>query len=77
MRELCEEVGRDPATLPIWGRHYLDGSESWRRATEQAVEIGFSHFSVGFDRFSDPAMSHRGHLDSVIDVVDEIRAIVD
>ena len=75
LRELCEEAERDPATMPVWGRHYLDGTDSWRAATEEAVELGLSHFSVGYHRFVGPEIDHRGHLDAVLAVVDGIRAI--
>jgi probable F420-dependent oxidoreductase len=74
LRQLCEEAGRDPASLPVWGRHYLDGSGSWRAAAEQAVELGLSHFSVGWNRFAGPPIDHRGHLDAVLDVLDDLRA---
>ncbi len=76
LRQLCEEAGRDPSTMPIWGRHYLDGSDSWRGAAERAAQLGFSHFSIGFDRFARPATPHRGHLDAVVEVIDDVRTIV-
>ena len=76
LRQLCEGHGRDPATMPVWGRWYLDGSDSWKAAAEQAAELGLSHFSVGYNRFVDPDASHEQHLAAVIDVLDEIRATV-
>ena len=76
LRELCEEIGRDPDDVPVWGRHYLDGTDSWKAAAEEAAALGFSHFTVGYNRFVAPEIDHRGHLDAVIAVVDDIRAIV-
>jgi probable F420-dependent oxidoreductase len=73
LREICEEQGRAP--LPVWGRCYLDGTDSWKTKAEQAAALGFSHFSVGYDRFANPATPHQGHLDAVIEALDEVRAI--
>ena len=42
LRHLCEDAGRDPATLPVWGRVYVDPTDSWKAATEEAVELGFT-----------------------------------
>jgi probable F420-dependent oxidoreductase len=75
LRQLCEEEGRDPETLGVWGRHYLDGTDSWRAATEQAVELGFSHLTVGWNRFAGPPIDHRGHLDAVLAVLDDVRSL--
>lgn len=76
LRQLCEEAGRDPATLPVWGRLYIDPTDGWRREAEDAAAIGFSHLSVGFNRFAHPPTPHIGHLERVIEVIDDIRAIV-
>src|SRR5262245_11737274 len=76
LRQICEEQGRDPATMPVWGRCYLDGTDSWKVRADQAAELGFSHFTVGFDRFAHPPTSHEAHLAAVLAVIDEIRAIV-
>jgi probable F420-dependent oxidoreductase len=76
LRQICDEQGRDPASMPIWGRCYLDGSDSYKARAEQAAELGFSHFSVGFDRFAHPPTPHEGHLEAVLAVIDEVRAIV-
>jgi probable F420-dependent oxidoreductase len=76
LRQICEEEGRDPDTMPIWGRCYLDGTDSWRAKAEQAVELGFSHFSVGFDRFADPSASHERHLATVIETLPALRAAI-
>lgn len=76
LRQICDEQGRDRATMPVWGRFYLDGTDSWKSKAEQAASLGFSHLSVGFDRFAQPDTPHRQHLDTVIAVIDEIRSIV-
>jgi hypothetical protein len=75
LRQICEEHGRDPGTLPVWGRCYLDGTDGWRAKVEQAAELGFSHLSVGLDRFALPGTPHHAHLDAVLAVVDEVRVI--
>jgi probable F420-dependent oxidoreductase len=71
LRQLCEEAGRDPATLPIHGRIYL--GEGWQRELEQAVELGFADLSIGFNRLADPGRSHDEHLDHAISALQEIR----
>lgn len=76
LRQLCEDHGRDPATLPVWGRWYLDGTDAWKAAAEQAAELGLSHFSVGYNRFVDPGATHEHHLAAVIGVLADIRATV-
>jgi probable F420-dependent oxidoreductase len=76
LRHLCEEAGRDPSTLPVWGRIYVDPSDSWKREAEDAAAIGFSHLSVGFNRFAHPPTPHLGHLERVMEVVDDVRNIV-
>ena len=76
LRQICDEHGRDPATMPIWGRCYIDGTDSWRAKSEQAAELGFSHFSVGYDRFANPDTPHLAHLDAVIEIIDDVRALV-
>ena len=40
LRQLCEEAGRDPATLPIHGRVYL--GDGWRDRAAEAAELGFA-----------------------------------
>ena len=74
LRQLCEESGRDPTTLPIHGRVYL-GPE-WQRVVEQALELGFSVLSVGFNRLADPGRPHEEHLDAVLAVKEEVDALV-
>jgi probable F420-dependent oxidoreductase len=75
LRELCDEAGRDPDTLPVWGRVYVDPTDSWKAATEEAVELGFTHLSVGFNRFAHPPTPHAEHLATVIGILDGVRAI--
>jgi hypothetical protein len=62
--------------MRIWGRCYLDGTDSWRPRIEQAAELGFSHVSVGFDRFARPEATHAEHLDTVIATLPDIRAAI-
>lgn len=75
LRQICDETGRDPGEVQVWGRHYLDGTDSWKSATELAAELGFSHLSIGLHRFAQPGVDHRGHLDAAIAVLDDVRAI--
>ncbi|HET9546641.1 MAG TPA: TIGR03619 family F420-dependent LLM class oxidoreductase [Desertimonas sp.] len=72
--ELCEEVGRDPVTLPIHGRVYL--GDGWQRRVEEALELGCADLSVGFNRLAEPGRSHDEHLDEVIAAKEEVDAIV-
>ena len=75
LRQLCEEAGRDPATLPIHGRVYL-GGPGWQAAVEQALELGFADFSVGFNRLARPGLSHAEHLQAIIEAKPGIDALV-
>lgn len=75
LRQLCEDDGRDPATMPIWGRVYVRPDDSWRTGVEEAVALGFSHLSVGFDRFGNPPTPHQQHLERVIEVIDDVRSM--
>ncbi|HEX3088741.1 MAG TPA: LLM class F420-dependent oxidoreductase [Ilumatobacteraceae bacterium] len=70
LRQLAEEAGRDPATLPIHGRVYI--GPGWQEAVEQAVELGFADCSIGFNRLAQPGLSHVQHLQAVIDAKPEI-----
>jgi probable F420-dependent oxidoreductase len=70
LRQLCDEAGRDPATLPIHGRIYL--GDGWQRELEQAVELGFADLSIGFNRLANPGRSHDEHLDQAISALHEI-----
>ena len=74
LRQYCEEAGRDPATLPIHGRAYI--GPGWQEAVEQAVELGFTDCSIGFNRMAQPGLSHAQHLEAVIAAKPEIDALV-
>ena len=74
LRELCEEAGRDPATLPIHGRVYL--GDGWEAGVEEAVELGFADLSIGFNRLAHPGRPHDEHLDAVIRVKADVESIV-
>jgi probable F420-dependent oxidoreductase len=76
LRQLCADAGRDPATLPVWGRVYLDATDSWQQRCAQAKALSFSHLSVGFDRFAHPPTPHHEHLEFVLSRIDRIRDIV-
>ena len=74
LRHFAEEAGRDPSSLPIHGRVYI--GPGWQAALEQAVELGFSDFSIGFNRLAQPGLSHAEHLQAVISAKPEIDALV-
>ena len=74
LRRFAEEAGRDPASLPVHGRVYI--GPGWQAGVEQAVELGFSDCSIGFNRLAQPGLSHAEHLDAVIAAKPEIDAIV-
>jgi probable F420-dependent oxidoreductase len=70
LRELCEEAGRDPATMPVWWRAYL--VDGWQRIVESAVALGGSHFSVGaprgqaLDRQLDAVVAAKAEVDGLV-----------
>jgi probable F420-dependent oxidoreductase len=72
LRQLCEEAGRDPASLPIHGRVYL--GDGWQRRIEEAIELGFADLSLGFNRLANPGRPHEEHLDAMIAAKAEIDA---
>jgi probable F420-dependent oxidoreductase len=74
LRELCEEAGRDPATVPIHGRVYL--GDGWQAGVEEAVELGFADLSIGFNRLAHPGRPHDEHLDAIIAVRADVESIV-
>jgi probable F420-dependent oxidoreductase len=74
LRRFAEEAGRDPSSLPIHGRVYI--GPGWQAAVEQALELGFSDCSIGFNRLSQPGLSHAEHLQVVIAAKPEIDALV-
>ena len=65
LRQLAEEEGRDPASLPIHGRVYL--GDGWEREVEQALSLGFSDLSMGFNRLREPGRPHAEHLDRIVE----------
>jgi hypothetical protein len=74
LRELCDEAGRDPATLPVHGRVYL--GDGWEAGVEEAVELGFADLSIGFNRLAHPGRPHDEHLDAIIAVKADVESIV-
>jgi probable F420-dependent oxidoreductase len=74
LRQFAEEAGRDPATLPIHGRVYI--GPGWRASLENAIELGFAHCSIGFNRLAQPGLSHAEHLAAIIDAKPEIDKLV-
>ena len=74
LRRFAEEAGRDPASLAIHGRAYI--GPGWQTAVEQAVALGFSDCSIGFNRLAQPGLSHAAHLAAVIAAKPEIDALV-
>ena len=74
LRRFAEEAGRDPASLPIHGRVYI--GPGWQAGVEQALELGFSDCSIGFNRLAQPGLSHAEHLRAVIAAKPEIDELV-
>jgi probable F420-dependent oxidoreductase len=73
LREIADEEGRDPETLPIHGRVYL--GPGWELQLEQARALGFRDCSIGFNRLAFPGRSHAEHLDAILEakpVIDRI-----
>jgi probable F420-dependent oxidoreductase len=73
VRQLCDEAGRDPATLPIHGRVYL--GEGWQRQVDQAADLGFSHLSIGVNRMAHPGLGLAFHLEALQTAKPEIDAL--
>ena len=74
LRQFCDDVGRDPATLPIHGRVYV--GPGWQAVFEEALELGFADCSIGFNRLAQPGLSHVEHLAAIIAAKAEIDAMV-
>jgi len=72
--ELCQEAGRDPASLPIHSRVYL--GDGWHARVIEALELGCADVSVGFNRLAEPGRTHDEQLDAVLAVKMELDAIV-
>jgi probable F420-dependent oxidoreductase len=74
LREICEEEGRDPDTVPIHGRVYL--LDGWQQVVEENLEVGVESLSVGFPRLAAPKATHAEHLKAVLDAKTEIDRLV-
>jgi probable F420-dependent oxidoreductase len=74
LRQIAEEEGRNPATLPIHGRVFVSGA--WHRAVEEAQSLGFSHFSLAFPSRERTGLSHAEHLDTLIAAKTEVDRLV-
>jgi probable F420-dependent oxidoreductase len=74
LRQIAADEGRDPATLPIHGRVYL--GPGWEAQLEQAVGLGFSDCSIGFNRLAFPGRSQAEHLESILAAKPAIDRIV-
>lgn len=64
LRQIAEEQGRDPATLPIWGRAHL--GPGWQAKVEEGLELGFAEFSLGFNRMANPDATLDDHLAALV-----------
>jgi probable F420-dependent oxidoreductase len=74
LRQFAEDAGRDPASLPIHGRAYI--GPGYQSAVEQALELGFSDCSIGFNRMANPGFTHAEHLAAIIEAKPDLDAIV-
>jgi probable F420-dependent oxidoreductase len=76
LHQICEDNGRDPSTMPIWGKLYIDGTDSWKPEAATAAELDYDYLTVGFNRVAIPDRTHDEHLDLVIDTIDDIKAFI-
>jgi probable F420-dependent oxidoreductase len=74
LRRIAAEAARDPATLSIHGRVYL--GDGWQQEVEHAIELGFSHLTIGYNRVANPGRSHDEHLQAILAAKPEIDRIV-
>lgn len=74
LRQICEEIGRDPAGLPIHARVYV--GPGWQAAVEEALELGVEKLSFGFNRMANPGLTHAQHLDAVLAAKPELDALI-
>jgi probable F420-dependent oxidoreductase len=74
LRQLAEDAGRDPTSVPVWGRVYL--GPGWQSLVEEGVELGYTHLSVGFNRMANPGVPHAKHLEDIIEAKAEVDRIV-
>jgi hypothetical protein len=58
----------------VWGRVYL--GDGWQAGAEQAVELGCSHLSVGFNRMARPDAGLAEHLDAIVAAKPEVDRII-
>lgn len=65
LRSICDDIGRDPATMPIHARVYL--GDGWQVAVEEALDLGVAKLSLGFNRLANPGLSHVRHLEAVLE----------
>ncbi len=70
VREICEEEGRDPQTLPVFGRVYL--GPGWQQAVDEARELGCADLSIGVNRFENPDDTLDDHLDKLVAAKSEL-----
>jgi probable F420-dependent oxidoreductase len=74
LRQLAADAGRDPATLPIHGRTYLGAG--WQQMVTDGLELGFSDFSIGYNRMAHPGAPLDEHLDATLAAKDELDRLV-
>jgi probable F420-dependent oxidoreductase len=74
LRELATDAGRDPASLPIWGRTMLD--LGWQDHLIRSKELGCTHFSIGYNRMADPSADITKHLDIILAAKAEVDRLV-
>jgi probable F420-dependent oxidoreductase len=73
LRRFAEEAGRDPAALSIHGRAYL--GPGWEHVVEEAVELGFTDCTIGFNRQANPGRPHAEHLAAILEAKPRVDAI--
>ena len=74
LRHAAQDAGRDPATLPIHGRAYLGAG--WQQMVTDGLELGFSDFSIGYNRMAHPGAPLDEHLDATLAAKDELDRLV-
>lgn len=78
------DAGTDPVAIRQWARDVESAvlrrvvrcADGWQAGLEEALELGCSDCSVGFNRMAFPGRSHAEHLDAIIGVRNRIDAIV-
>lgn len=74
LRQHAQDTGRDPASLPIWGRVMVQAG--WQAGLEEAKTLGFSHLSLGYNRMADPTASLDKHLSIILEAKAEADRLV-